>query len=337
MIGNRAMTMLAAGTVVLVLTGCSGQNGTPSVAAASSPPPPAEVVHSALTDVERFWTAPYPSLSDGKPFQPIQGGSHPYTQANPPPACGSEEGVYQPNAFYCPDGDFIAWDAEKLIPQLQSQFGPLLVALVMAHEYGHAIQHRLGLTDQPSVVVEQQADCFAGAWRGDAMAGHSTSFSGITPAQIDNALAGMLQLRDKPGTSATTEGAHGNAFDRIGSLQDGVQHGATKCAGYTADNLPTTEVPFTDEKDAANNGNLPYGEAVDALTKDAAAYWARAYPQLTGKQWEELTVKPFDTGSPPACPNPDAIANGAAFYCPEGDFIAYDNEKLQSLYQQIGD
>jgi len=37
------------------------------------------------------------------------------------------------------------------------------------------------------------------------------------------------------------------------------------------------------------------------LIKDAAGYWARAYLQLTGQQWEELTVTPFDSASPPAC------------------------------------
>jgi len=340
MTGHRAMTLLAAGTVALVtLAGCTeqkGQNGPPSAARSSYTP--VEVVKLALADIERFWTATFPTISGGTAFQPIQGGYHPYTQSKPPPACGGEEGVYQPNAFYCPIGDFIAWDAEKLIPQLQTNFGQLLVALVMAHEYGHAVQHRLGVADQPSVVVELQADCFAGAWLADAKAGHSPSFSGITPAEIDSALAGVLQLRDQPGTSATTQGAHGNAFDRIQALQDGVQNGATKCAAYSADNLPVTEVPFTSEKDAATGGNLPYDQAVDILVKDAAGYWARAYPQLTGQPWKELTVQPFDPASPPACADPDAIAGGAAFYCPEGDFIAFDNVKLgPDLYDSAGD
>ena len=339
MSGHRAMTLLAAGTAaLLVFVGCTGQTGSPSREVASSAPAPAEVVDRALADIARFWTATYPTISGGKPFVPLAGGYHPYTQADPPPACGPEAGVYQPNAFYCPVGDFIAWDAEKLIPQLQSNFGKLLVALVMAHEYGHAIQHRLGVSDQPSVVLEQQADCFAGAWLADAMAGRAPGFTGVTPAEIDRAVAGLLELRDQPGTSATAEGAHGNAFDRIRALQDGVRNGAGKCAGYSADNLPVTEVPFTEQRDAATGGNLPYDEAVEVLVKDAAEYWSRAYPQLTGQQWKELKVQPFDPASPPACANPDAIAGGAAFYCPEGDFIAFDNKQLgPTLYERAGD
>jgi predicted metalloprotease len=333
-------TRLIVGSVLLlVLAGCGGSPGpAPSTAASEAAQGTSDVATQSLQDIERYWTATYPTIADGAAFTPVQGGFHPYTQTDPPPACGAEAGSYQPNAFYCPDGDFIAWDAEKLIPQLQGTFGRLLVGVVLAHEYGHAIQTRLGVTGQPTVVLEQQADCFAGAWLADALAGHSTAFTGITPAQLDSTVAGLLLLRDQPGTSATAAGAHGNAFDRIRALQDGIQEGATKCAGYSADNLPVTEVPFTEQQDADNGGNLPYDEAVRILAEDAAAYWARTYPTLAGQPWKTLPVKPFDSGSPPECRNPDATANGAAFYCPDGDFIAFDNEKLGPLlYEQAGD
>ena len=342
MSGPGRRTRLIIGMVlILALPGCTA-SPEPSAGAAASPSTSvtatSDVVTRSLGDIERYWTTTYPTLSNGAAFRPVQGGYHPYTEADPPPACGGEAGSYQPNAFYCPDGDFIAWDAERLIPQLQSDFGQLLVGVVLAHEYGHAIQTRLGVTDQPTVVLEQQADCFAGAWLADALAGHSTAFTGITPAQLDSTVAGLLLLRDQPGTSATAEGAHGNAFDRIRALQDGMQKGAATCAGYRADNLPVTEVPFTEEQDAANKGNLSYDAALSTLSRDAAAYWARTYPRLTGQAWKALPVKPFDSASRPACRNPDATAEGAAFYCPDGDFIAFDNERLGPLlYQHAGD
>ena len=93
-----------------------------------------KVVRDALTDVERFWTATYPKLAGGQAFRPVAGGYHAYTRQDPPPACGPERWQYQPNAFYCSAGDFIAWDAETLVPQLEADFGPLLVAVVVAHE-----------------------------------------------------------------------------------------------------------------------------------------------------------------------------------------------------------
>ncbi|MEV6495135.1 neutral zinc metallopeptidase, partial [Actinoplanes sp. NPDC051633] len=302
------------------------------VSAASS-----DVVTRSIKDVERFWTTAYPELSEGTAFKPVKGGYHPYTESKPPPACGGQPGEYQPNAFYCPDGDFIAWDAQTLIPQLQEQFGPLLVGVVIAHEYGHAVQTRLGLTDQPTVVLEQQADCFAGAWTADVLAGRSAAFTDVTPAELDNTVAGLLLLRDQPGTSAQNPQAHGNAFDRIRALQDGVEKNVSTCAAYRRDNLPVTEVPFTNRDDAATGGDLPYADAVNSLTADAQDYWSNTYPKLAQQPWRTLQVQAF-TDTPPECDAPDSSAGGAAFYCPDGDFIAFDNAQLgPRLYQNIGD
>ncbi|WP_236029880.1 neutral zinc metallopeptidase [Paractinoplanes lichenicola] len=297
-----------------------------------------DTVTAALTDVERFWTAQFGSVAGGDKFTKVQGGYFPYSQADPPPACGGQQASYEPNAFYCPPDDFIAWDAQQLIPQLEDDYGPLLVGVVMAHEYGHAIQTRLGDTEQPTVVLEQQADCYAGAWLAEVLAGKSTAFKDVTPAQLDDAVAGVLTLRDQPGTPAQAEGAHGNAFDRVRALQDGVEEGVTTCAGYNARNLPVTEVPFTSREDAATGGNLPYDQAVSALADDAQEYWQRAYPSLAGAQWADLAVQPFRAGNPPGCPQPDASAEGRAFYCRDGDFVAFDSSELgPALHQRIGD
>jgi predicted metalloprotease len=333
-----ALLPLAAAACTVV-SGPQAERGSPS-RGDGGPPASAsvdDVVARSLKDVERFWTAHYPALSGGAAFKPVQGGYRPYTEADLPPPCGGEPAQYQPNAFYCPDGDFIAWDAQNLIPRLNAQFGPLLVGVVLAHEYGHAVQTRLGLADQPTVVLEQQADCFAGAWTADVLAGRSTAFRDVTPAQLDNTVAGLLMLRDEPGTSAANPQAHGNAFDRIRAVQDGVEKGADTCAAYRADTVPVTEVPFTRPEDAATGGDLPYPRAVSALADDAQGYWGRTFPRLANQQWQDLRVVPFD-GDPPACPAPDASAGGSAFYCPSGDFVAFANRDFgQVLYRRIGD
>jgi predicted metalloprotease len=338
----------AVGRVLLIVTlltasaGCTvvwsdsgdapaGQAARPTASA------PAVDVRGALRDVERFWSATYPQLADGAAFKPVSGGYHPYMRTDLPPACGPEQPEYQPNAFYCPAGDFIAWDAETLIPQLNADFGPLLVGVVMAHEYGHAIQTRLNTSEQPTVVLEQQADCFAGAWTADVLAGRSTAFPKPTPEQLDKTAAGLVLLRDEPGTSARNPQAHGNAFDRIRAYQEGIEQGAQQCAGYRSGNLPVTEVPFQTPEDAANGGDLPYSDAVNGLAADAETYWERTYPRLANAAWADLPVRPF-AGEAPDCPAPDATAGGAAFYCPDGDFVAFDNQRLGPLlYQRIGD
>ena len=82
------------------------------------------------------------------------------------------------------------------------------MSLVLAHEWGHAVQRR-GSVDQtlPTVVRELQADCFAGAWAGDATGENGRIRVG--PTELDTATAGYLLFRDPTGTSARASGAHG--------------------------------------------------------------------------------------------------------------------------------
>ena len=301
-----------------------------------------DAVRRSLADVERFWQDAYPDIAGGDRFTKVRGGFHPYTRTDPPPPCGGQTAEYAPNAFYCPDGDFIAWDAQELIPRLAASYGTLLAGVIAAHEYGHAVQVRLGRTEDATVVLEQQADCFAGAWVADVQAGNSGVFRDITPQQLDSTVAGLLELRDQPGTPAEAPQAHGNAFDRIRAFQEGVEDGAGECAGYRADNLPVTEVPFQTREEQASGGDLAYDEAVSSLAGDAQQYWQRTYPRLAGQQWPELRVVAYPLGDPPACAGQDPPAEddpaANAFYCRRDDFAAFDTAELgPALHEQLGD
>jgi hypothetical protein len=57
----------------------------------------------------------------------------------------------------------VAWDAEGLLPDLLSRFGDFVIPVVLAHEWGHAVQGRSNFAAR-TVTKELQADCFAGAW-----------------------------------------------------------------------------------------------------------------------------------------------------------------------------
>lgn len=65
-------------------------------------------------------------------------------------------------AHYCLRDGNVYIDAVALA-QLAQDFGDAAPVYVVAHEYGHAAQHRLGMLESQSVKrAELQADCFAG-------------------------------------------------------------------------------------------------------------------------------------------------------------------------------
>jgi predicted metalloprotease len=304
-----------------------------------------QVVEAALTDVEAFWRRTFEDVY-GQPYVPISGGFWAYGPDSEQPPCGDPPPGYgdiAQNAFYCPSDDLIAWDDVNLIPQLYDDFGGFTLGIVFAHELGHAIQARARTTG-PTVLLELQADCFAGAWSRDVEEGNSEFFE-LTLEDLDKAVAGFLELRDGVGVAAGDPAAHGTGFDRIGSFVDGYEQGAEACARYPArlesGDLVVVEVPFTDPADFERGGNLALADLLPSLRDDLENFWTLLFRD-EGRQWspvEDVEVIDPDLDEV-ACGDEtyrgDTLVN-ASFYCIDSDTIYVDGSNLIPTLDTIGD
>ena len=243
------------------------------------------------------------------------------------------------NALYCPRDNFIAYDDAGLFRDLHEGFGPFSVSLVLAHEWGHAIQDRAHAADGPTIDKELQADCFAGAWTRHVSDDDSAVAFGAGDLEV--AIAALLALRDAPGSSPDDPSAHGSAFDRLGAFQDGFEFGPEQCAGYESEPPLVVQIPFTSSRDARQGGDVP-AEDVIPLTVDLLNdFYTRVEPG-----YERLTiddVTSFDSSKVrtiPRCggtrPAVKQVQN-RVYFCIDDEYLAFDEPFLQQIYDEIGD
>ena len=340
---------LAALVVVLILTSACSHvvSGTARPAHAATPATPATPAVSAQSDpagrvadataaaVQEFWRGEFPAAF-GREWRDISSFTAVETQdpAAPPPPCINRATDLADQAFYCPAADAVAWDADGLIPALHERFGPVGVAVVIAHEVGHAVQSRLGVDAEqgrdpqrfPTILLESMADCYAGAtlahFSEEPVAGLP-----LGPEERDQAMQALVGFRDPLGVSAVDESAHGNAFDRVSAFQDGWNDGATLCAEMTVENRTFTQRRFGSEADLARGGNLPLRELLAFVERDAAEFFGGLAPGWDPPQ--------LSTGG--ACDVPELAAQGPAAYCREDGGVAVDVAALERLHEEIGD
>lgn len=288
-------------------------------------------IGDTIVDIQSYWAKTMPDVYKTD-YEPIPADRLiPYSQSNPPPACGGHGNTpyteVAGNAFYCSDGDFVAWDTQELLPELTKEFGAFAPALVLAHEWGHAIQARVGFETYQTIYMEQQADCFAGAWTAHVASGDSSL--SLDNEDLDTALTGLLQLRDPSGIDGSQDGAHGNGFDRVGAFQDGFEGSAKACADYE-NNPPTiTESAYTSEADYASGGDMSLSEVLPAVTDSLTSYWGKNTPKVVA----------YSNGDAPSC---DGDTDGGVLadsvtYCPSNNTISYDRATMLEAHDSIGD
>lgn len=193
---------------------------------------------NAVEDIQTYWQAEYSKEFDGQ-FQPIEkllswNAKAPKSQAIE--FC--KETTYRlVNAAYCRLDDSIGWDRSLLLPTMEETFGKMSVVMVLAHEYGHAIQSMAKLVAQkdPVIVKEQQADCFAGAFMRHVAEGKSKHFTINTSDGLNRVLAATVAIRDS--NPDDPESVHGSAFERVSAVQVGFTDGSKGCKGIDSDEI----------------------------------------------------------------------------------------------------
>jgi predicted metalloprotease len=303
---------------------------------------------AVLTDLRVWWGEQYPAIY-GEDFTPLEGGVYAAYpgRADDIPGCGAPTTTYQEVrdyvAFYCGVGDFLVYDDsdDGLLAQLARDYGAGTIGTVLAHEFGHAIQLRAGNLDRglATILTEQQADCFAGAWTGRAARGEASTLT-YSDGDVRAGLIAMTKVSDPVGIDQFDAGGHGSGFDRVGAFQVGYLEGPARCAEILDDPLPLVPNQFTSFDDQAREGNAPFGYGTDDLLNflptDLNLYWARELDQqIPGL--DELTLMPVQSATDAACDDLRGNFERGAAWCASTNELVVNEPAALDLYRSLGD
>lgn len=263
------------------------------------------VISAAASDLTEFWSAELPR-GGGPRFGPAPGPPVELREGSSI-RCGDETvrwSEIRGNALYCPQTDRIAIDGQELALDLLRRFGPIGLAAVVAHEYGHSVQRRLEHLDVPPILRELQADCFAGAWLGSLRSEPTPSFS-PDDDQLALPVVAVTTLRDRLGTDPAAAEAHGSGFDRLVALLDGIDRGAARCLEYEQRPPALTAQSFLSDTDRANAGEQPFHVTLASAAADLNDHYSQV-AAAQGGWWVPLWLELGSTADCAQGPQPSA-------------------------------
>ncbi|GAA0942302.1 KPN_02809 family neutral zinc metallopeptidase [Virgisporangium aurantiacum] len=208
-----------------------------------------------VNSVQAYWRVALPQVF-GKQYQPAETN---FFSNQVSTGCGAADSGVGP--FYCPPDREVYIDL-TFYNELSQRFGAegeFAAPYVIAHEYGHHVQNLLGTSDEVSrqeqrdpnnankysVMLELQADCYAGVWAKFATtttdAGGQALFKSITEADISQAVEtaeaiGDDAIQKKAGGGVNPDKfTHGTSAQRKQWFLTGYQGGDPKrCDTFTA-------------------------------------------------------------------------------------------------------
>jgi predicted metalloprotease len=223
----------------------AGQGGAPAARDEG-----AEFVSVVLADTEDTWSAVF--AEGGARYQPPRLVLFTDVVRS---ACGMAQSAMGP--FYCP-GDAKVYIDLGFYRDLRERFqapGDFAQAYVIAHEVGHHVQHVLGTTqkleqlragrgkaDQNalSVLLELQADCYAGIWASHAQRTRQILEQGDVEEGLTAAAAigdDRIQ-RQTQGTVVPESFTHGSSQQRVEWFRRGLEAGSLEaCDTFAAAGL----------------------------------------------------------------------------------------------------
>ncbi|WP_326820010.1 neutral zinc metallopeptidase [Streptosporangium sp. NBC_01639] len=208
--------------LMITIAGCGSER--PDTVA--TPTPPAPLGQTFESDLqlakelsESYWRQVF--SADGLAYRPITAFT-PY-RGSGGPDCGGEPSIPN-NAFYCPAGHFIAYDADWM-RRLYDEMGDGAVYVIIPHELGHAVQAQLNSGFRLNVEQELQADCYAGGTLSALVKGGSLQ---TEPGDEDELLLNLAAAGD-PTDDWLRPDAHGTAEQRQTVFAQGYNQGTRAC------------------------------------------------------------------------------------------------------------
>ncbi|SPM33145.1 peptidase [Mycobacterium rhizamassiliense] len=352
---RRLQAAVVCATAVLIVAGCStvtqghalsmlndpfrvadlpATNG-PSGIRSNAPAPNGTVVNTdngqidklallSVNDIQDYWKSVYSQSLKGS-FVPVSKlVSYDSNDRSSPIVC-REQTYKLVNAFFTGRCNLIAWDRGVFMPIAERYFGDMSVTGVLAHEFGHALQQmsKLVTRSDPTIVREQQADCFAGVYLYWVASGKSPRFTLSTADGLDHVLAGIITTRD-PVLDADTQNddEHGTALDRIGAFQMGFITGASACARINKQEITQRRGDLPTALQVDTNGDQETGEVT--INEDTLS----TLMELLGKVF---SPKSAPTISYKQANCPDAKPSPPASYCPSTNTIVVDLPGLAAM------